>query len=291
VGLPTGTVTFLFTDVEGSTRLWETARSAMSAAIERHDTLLRSAVETQGGYVFSTSGDGYAVAFARAGDAIVAATNAKAALAAEAWPEATVIRVRMGLHTGEAVERHGDYFGPAVNRTARLMELGHGGQVLCSAVTAALVGDGWPLRDLGDHRLRDLSAPQRVFQVGHEQFPPLRSLDRLAGNLPVQVNSFVGREAEVAEVVKTIGAVRLVTLTGPGGVGKTRLALQAAADVAVSFDDGVALVEFLLRSPPCWGWPSSRGGACGAAYAMPAGIVVCCLCWITPSTSSMMQLI
>jgi predicted ATPase/class 3 adenylate cyclase len=243
VGAPSGTVTFLFTDVEGSTRLWETAPSAMAAAVKRHDDLLRSAADAHRGYVFSTGGDGFAVAFARAGDAIGAATDAQAALRAEPWPEGAVIRVRMGLHSGEVVERDGDYFGPAVNRSARLTELGHGGQVLCSAVTAGLVGDGWALRDLGEHRLRDLSAHQRVFQVGAEQFPPLRSLDRLGGNLPIQANSFVGREAEVAEVVKTILAVRLVTLTGPGGVGKTRLALQAAADVAVGFDDGVCLVE------------------------------------------------
>ncbi|HUJ67748.1 MAG TPA: adenylate/guanylate cyclase domain-containing protein, partial [Acidimicrobiales bacterium] len=236
-------MTFLFTDVEGSTRLWETAPSAMGAAIERHDELVRSAVKAHGGYVFSTGGDGFAVAFARAGDALAAAVEAQSALTAEAWPSGAVIRVRMGLHTGEVIEREGNYFGTAVNQTARLMDLGHGGQVLCSGITAGLVGGEWSLRDLGEHRLRDLSAPQRVFQVGPEGFPALRSLDALAGNLPAQLSSFVGRKADVAEVAKLIDSERLVTLTGPGGIGKTRLALQAAAELALSFDDGVWLVE------------------------------------------------
>ena len=167
---PSGTVIFVFTDIEGSTGLWEAAPERMSVALERHDVIVRSAVEAHAGYMFSSGGDGFAVAFARAGDAVAAAVEAQGRLTAEAWPAGFSIRVRMGLHTGEVTERDGDYFGTAVNQAARLMALGSGGQVLCSQVTAGLVGAGVKLVDLGEHRLRDLSAPQRIFQVG---FPPV----------------------------------------------------------------------------------------------------------------------
>jgi predicted ATPase/class 3 adenylate cyclase len=251
VGAPSGTVTFLFTDVEGSTRLWESAASAMGTAIERHDELLRSAVEGHGGYVFSTGGDGFAVAFARARDAVAAAVDAQSALAAEPWPEEAVILVRMGLHTGEVEERGGDYFGTAVNQAARLMGLAHGGQVVCSAVTAGLVSDTLPpevkLIDLGDHLLRDLSRRERVFQVEAPglgaEFPPLRSPDVLPGNLPVQPTSFVGRTDEVRDLSEALGRAHLVTVTGVGGVGKTRLAVQVAADLLPAFADGAWLCE------------------------------------------------
>jgi predicted ATPase/class 3 adenylate cyclase len=243
VGAPSGTLTFLFTDIEGSTALWEAAPEAMRAALAQHDEIVRVAIQAHGGYVFATGGDGFAAAFRRAGDAVAAGVDAQSALVTQTWPAGAAIRVRMGLHTGEVTERDGDYFGTPVNQAARLMDLGHGGQVLCSAVTSALVGDGWSLVDLGEHRLRDLTAPQRVFQVGSGEFPSLRSLDALPGNLAVQLSSFVGRETDVAEVVNDIGVERLVTLTGPGGVGKTRLALQAAAGVAAGFDGGVWLVE------------------------------------------------
>jgi predicted ATPase/class 3 adenylate cyclase len=251
MGVPTGTVTFLFTDIEGSTRRWEEMPETMRDALARHDEAVRSAIEGNGGYVFATGGDGFAAAFDRAGEAVAAAVEAQGMLNAEAWPEGALIRVRMGLHTGEAVERAGDYFGTPVNRAARLMALAHGGQVLCSATTAGLVEGEVPLVDLGEHRLRDLSIGQRVFQVGSGAFPPLRSLDAVMGNLPAQLSSFVGREGPLREVVGILGRERLITLTGPGGVGKTRLALQAAADMAATFADGVWLVELA----------SVRGGA------------------------------
>jgi predicted ATPase/class 3 adenylate cyclase len=243
VGAPSGTVTFLFTDVEGSTRLWESAPSLMAAALERHEVLLRSAVEAHRGYVFSTSGDGFAAAFSRAGDALAAATDTQAALTAEAWPEGAVIRVRMGLHTGEAQERDGDYFGTPVNQTARLMALAHGGQLLCSAVTAQIAGDDLSLVDLGEHRLRDLSAPQRIFQVGEGRFPPLSSADAVPTNLPTQRSDLIGRPQLIAALTKLVPDHRLITLTGVGGVGKTRLALGVAGVASTGYPDGCWLVE------------------------------------------------
>jgi class 3 adenylate cyclase len=242
-GAPSGTVTFLFTDIEGSTRLWQEAPEAMRRALERHDAVVRAAIDGHGGYVFSTGGDGFGVAFARSGDALAAAAEAQAELAMEAWPKDADIRVRMGLHTGEVSERDGNYFGTPVNQAARLMAVGHGGQVLCSQVTASLVGAEVRLVDLGEHRLRDLSAPMRVFQVGGGTFAPLRSLDVLPGNLPSLASSFVGRELELTAVVTELGAQRFVTLTGVGGVGKTRLALQVAAEVLPGFRDGAWVCE------------------------------------------------
>jgi predicted ATPase len=229
-------VTFLFTDIEGSTRLWEEQPDVMRAAVARHDELLRAVIEANEGYVFATGGDGLAVAFARAADAVAAAEQAQAAIA-----RLDPISVRMGINTGEAHERDGDYFGPAVNRTARLMAAGHGGQVLVSGVTAELV-PGLVLRNLGEHRLRDLGSPMLVWQLGSGEFPPLQTLDQLPGNLPVQRTSFVGRAEEVKELAARVPTERLVTLTGPGGVGKSRLALQVAAEVAPEFPDGAWFV-------------------------------------------------
>jgi predicted ATPase/class 3 adenylate cyclase len=240
---PSGTVTFLFTDIEGSTRLWESAPNAMRVALERHDAVLRAAIEAREGYVFSTGGDGYAVAFARAGDALAAAIDAQHALAAEPWPEGTTIRVRMGVHTGEAAERNGDYFGPPVNRTARLMAIAHGGQVLCTQATAALAGPDTSLRSLGEHRLRDLAAAEQVLQVGDGMFPSLRSVDAVPTNLPTVRTELIGRTDDVMALSDLVMRERLVTLTGVGGVGKTRLALAVAAAVAPEFDDGCWLVE------------------------------------------------
>jgi predicted ATPase len=221
----------------------------MRSALATHDTLVRAAIDAHDGFVFATGGDGFGAAFARAGDAAAAAGEAQAALAMQSWPQGTTIAARMALHTGEAEERGGDYFGPAVNRTARVMALGHGGQVLCSAVTAALLGDV-DLVDLGEHRLRDLSAPQRVFQVGAGRFPPLRSLDSFPGNLPLQTSSFIGRDAELARTDDALRESRVVTLTGVGGVGKTRLALQAAGLALPRFRDGAWLVELqMVRDP------------------------------------------
>jgi predicted ATPase/class 3 adenylate cyclase len=248
MAVPSGTVTFLFTDIVGSTRLWQMASEAMPVALARHDAIVRSAVEAHGGYVFSTGGDGFGIAFARAGEAIAAAVEAQGALGAETWPQETPIRVRMGLHTGEVTERGGDYFGTAVNQTARLMTVGHGGQVLCSAITAGLVEAEIELSDLGEHRLRDLSATMHVFQVGGGSFAALRSLNVLPGNVPSLASSFVGRREELAAVAKLLSAERLVTLTGVGGVGKTRLALQVAGDVVVGFADGAWVCELATAS-------------------------------------------
>jgi class 3 adenylate cyclase len=243
MGVPSGTVTFLFTDIEGSTKLWEAASAAMGVALERHDTIVRGAIEEAGGYVFATGGDGFAAAFARAGDGLAAALRAQEALEAETWPEGASIKVRMALHTREVTERHGDYFGTPVNQVARLMALGHGGQILCSAITAGLVTSEVSLLDLGEHRLRDLSAAQGVFQVGERRFPPLRSVDLVPGNLPTMLNELIGRSDDIAGLVKLLEQDRLVTLTGVGGVGKTRLALAVAAATTAGFPDGCWLAE------------------------------------------------
>jgi predicted ATPase len=241
----------LFTDIEGSTRLWQADETAMRSALSRHDQLLRKVMVEHEGRVFSAMGDGVAAAFGSASAAVQAAMAAQQSLLAEPWPTATPLRVRMGVHTGEAEWRDGDYFGTVVNRAARLMAIGHGGQVLCSSATAELVGDAQlSLIDLGEHRLRDLDRPMHVFQVGGGSFPALGSLDRLPGNLPEQVTSFVGRQAEMAELVGLVGGHRLVTLTGPGGVGKTRLAVQVGAELAGAFGDGVWLVELAPVGDP-----------------------------------------
>jgi predicted ATPase len=239
----------LFTDVEGSTALWETDPDSMRVALERHDGAVRAAVDAHGGRVFATGGDGFAVVFARATDAVAAAAEAQ--LSVRRLGESVPIRVRMGIHTGEAVERGGDYFGPTVNRAARLMAAGHGGQVLCSGVTAGIVAEslppGYGLLDLGDHRLRDLGRPERVFQVRHPdlvvEFPPLESLDTFPGELPVLLTSFVGREHDVKSVLEALGQFRIVTVIGPGGIGKTRLALQAAAEALVRYPHGAWFCE------------------------------------------------
>jgi predicted ATPase/class 3 adenylate cyclase len=248
-----GTVTFLFTDVEGSTRLWERFPEAMTAALERHDRLLQAAVAASGGQVVKTTGDGIMAVFSSAAAAVRACLAAQRDLAAEPWGPTGPLRVRMGLHAGEAATRSSDYFGPAVNRTARIMAVGHGGQVLLSSAVAALAADRLPegagLRELGTHRLKDLGRPERLFQLVHpdlaDGFPPLATLDRRPNNLPTQTSTFVGRDAELEELGRRLGdeAVRLLTLTGPGGTGKTRLALRAAADQVDRFEDGVFLVD------------------------------------------------
>jgi predicted ATPase/DNA-binding SARP family transcriptional activator len=258
VGLPAGTVTFLFSDIEGSTRLWESAPEAMRKALARHDEILRWVVEAHSGYVFATGGDGLAAAFHRGGDALEAAVRAQQQLSAEPWPDAAPIRVRMGLHTGEVDERGGDYFGAAVNRAARVMAAGHGGQVLLSLTTASLVRGSLPsgaaLVDVGVHRLRDLSEPEALFQVAHpdlsSSFPPLRTIDATAGNLPTQRSSFVGRTADLDRLTTLLEERRVVTLSGVGGVGKTRLAIQAAAELSDRFPGGVWLIELARTGDP-----------------------------------------
>jgi predicted ATPase len=234
---PTGTVTFVFTDVEGSARLWEERPEEMRALAAAHDERFRFAIEASDGYVVKTTGDGFHAAFARAADAVRAAQRMQ-----EATADLPGITVRIGIHTGEVQERDGDYFGPAVNRAARLMAAGHGGQVLLSGVTAELV-PGLTLRNLGEHRLRDLATPTVVWQLGTTAFPALRTLDHVPGNLPAQRTSFIGRVEEVGQVSELVRSQRLTTMTGPGGVGKSRLALQVAAEVAPGFADGAWFVS------------------------------------------------
>jgi len=251
--MPSGTVTLLFTDVEGSTRLWETEPEPMARALRRHDEILRTAIGQAGGFVFKTVGDAFCAAFATPHAALAAVLDAQRALAAEPWPTGRPIRVRMSLHTGVCEERDNDYFGPVVNRAARLEAAAHGGQVLVSGATAELLSEALPdcvaLRDLGSHRLKDLGRPEQVFQLEAgglaPAFPPLGTLDNpeLPNNLPGLPSAFVGREREVGDVRSLVGSARLVTLTGAGGCGKTRLALQAAADLLDGTGDGVWFVE------------------------------------------------
>src|SRR5262249_41607583 len=257
-------VTFLFTDIEGSTRLWEEYPDVMREALALHDDLLRACIETNGGSVFKTMGDAFCAAFADAPAAV------RAALAAQQWlppltfaagSQTVSLRVRMALHRGEAEQRGGDYFGPTLNRVARLLAAGHGGQVLLSGAVREAVAAGLPeetsLRDRGSHRLKDLQHPEQIFQLCHPdlpaEFPPLRSLSTHSNNLPHQLTSFIGREREMAEVKALLApqrttddgrratddggsppavrrlpsaVCRLLTLTGAGGTGKTRLSLQ-----------------------------------------------------------------
>jgi predicted ATPase/class 3 adenylate cyclase/DNA-binding CsgD family transcriptional regulator len=248
---PSGTVTFLFTDIEDSTRLWESAPADMAAAVQAHDVIVRSAIEHHGGFVFATGGDGFCAAFPSAAEAVSAAVDAQRELTSH---DTIPFGVRMGLHTGEVVERDDNYYGTEVSRAARLMALGHGGQVLVSDTAEALVRSRVATRPLGDHLLRGLRGTIPVFQVMAEgltsEFPVLRSVDPFAGNLPHQVTSLIGRDAAVDDVVEQLRSVRLVTLTGVGGVGKTRLALEAAAVVAGEFSDGVWNVELAGVSDP-----------------------------------------
>jgi predicted ATPase/class 3 adenylate cyclase len=234
---PSGVITFLFTDIEGSTRRWESDPDAMRGALAAHDEVLRSAIDARGGWLFKHTGDGVCAAFASPHAAIEAATDAQRLLA---------LPVRMGIATGEAEERGDDYFGPALNRAARVMEAGHGGQILVASTTVALV-EGLELVDLGARRLRDLSEPLSISQVRADglrvEFPPLQTIDTVPGNLPAQATSFVGRGEQVAAVTEALRTHRLVTLVGVGGVGKTRLALHAAAEVSGDYRDGVWLVE------------------------------------------------
>jgi predicted ATPase/class 3 adenylate cyclase len=257
---PSGTVTFLFTDIEGSTRLWEDVPEAMNAALQLHDSILRAAIEGQGGYVFKTVGDAFCAAFPAAEDAITAAVRAELEIEAQTWTLPRPLRVRIGIHTGRAEERDNDYFGPTVNRTARLEAVGYGGQVLVSGVCAELARDRLPggvgLIDLGEHRLKDLGRPERVYQVGHaslaERFGPLKSLDSQPNNLPFLPTALVGRESETREIQTLLlrDGVQLLTLAGPGGIGKTRLALQVGADVLDSFAHGVYFVDLSAVCAP-----------------------------------------
>jgi predicted ATPase/class 3 adenylate cyclase/DNA-binding CsgD family transcriptional regulator len=261
MGFPSGTVTLLFTDVEGSIRLWEADREAMAEASARHNRLVREQIEAAGGQVFKTVGEAFRVAFADAYAALASAVAVQQAVGSESWPSGSPILVRMALHAGVCVERDGDYFGPVVNRAVRLLAAGHGGQVLMSGAAYELLADRLPsgigLEDLGEHQLKDLGRAERVFQVTGpglaEKFRPLRSMDdpALRHNLPSQATSFVGRAAELAELRSLVsGGSRLVTIVGPGGIGKSRLALQVAAEVLDGEGDGAWLVELAPVADP-----------------------------------------
>jgi predicted ATPase/class 3 adenylate cyclase len=272
--LPSGTVTFLLTDLEGSTRLWEQDPPSMKAAMVRHDDLLEKTIAEYHGHVFARMGDGMACAFATARDAVAAAAAFQQVLAAESWGTARPLRARVGLHTDEAViVDDTGYASLPINRCSRLMTAAHGGQVVVSGATEMLLRgeltDGMELVDLGEHRLRDLGRPTRIFQLisagEREDFPPLRTLDSFPGNLPAQVSSFIGRQTDVSCVAKALDTSRVVTITGVGGVGKTRLALQVAADVVPRYRDGAWFIEFApLRDP------DGVVGAVAAAFCLAA---------------------
>jgi predicted ATPase/class 3 adenylate cyclase len=251
-------VVFLFTDIEGSTRRWEADREAMAADLARHDALVLDVAASHGGEVFSHTGDGFCVGFPTVRAAFDTAVGIQRRLRDEPWSSSEPVRVRMAVHAGPAQRRAGNWFGPTLNRTARLLATAAGGQIVCSQVAADLGGDDLAplvgLTDLGEHRLADLTRRERIYQLTHPDLPadfrPLRSLDDRRHNLPVALTSFVGRERELNEVVALLSTCRLLTLAGTGGAGKTRLALQAAANALDRYPDGVWFVELApVRDP------------------------------------------
>jgi predicted ATPase/class 3 adenylate cyclase len=249
---PSGTVVFLFTDVEGSTRRWESDPAKMSEALKLHDDTLRFAIESRGGYVFKTVGDGFCAAFDRIADAASAGEAIVKQLKSDAYAAFGTLEVRIAIHIGEAYEREGDYFGPTLNRIARLLQIGHPGQILLSAIAAESLRTNLPndfeLKHLDEHRLKDLAQPERVFQLVapglRADFPQLRSLTTIGeNNLPLQPSALIGRDGVVAELRALLRTHRLVTLTGSGGIGKTRVSLQVAAELLDEFEDGVWFVD------------------------------------------------
>ncbi|MCH7737440.1 MAG: zinc ribbon domain-containing protein [Chloroflexi bacterium] len=258
--LPEGLITYLFTDVQGSTPLWQRYPQEMRAVMARHDSLMTSAVEENGGAVVRPRGEGDSIfaVFPRATDAVAAASSAQQLLQKEVWPEGMAISVRMAMHTGESELREHDYYGATVNRAARLRSIAHGGQILVSEATAQLVRDSLPpytsLRDMGSHRLKDLQRAEQVFQLVHPglpaDFPALNSLDSHPNNLPVQMTSFIGREEEIDEIKALLSANRLVTLLGAGGSGKTRLSQEIGVFLVDEYPDGVWFIGLAALSDP-----------------------------------------
>jgi predicted ATPase/class 3 adenylate cyclase len=271
---PSATLTFLFTDIEGSTRLWEEGAERMGPALARHDAILRDAIEARGGRVFATAGDAFCAVFERSGEAVAAALEAQRRISREAWHGSEPLRIRAALHAGRAEERGGDYFGPALNRAARLLSAAHGGQTLLSLTAAGLARDDLPdgaaLRDLGLHRLRDLREPERIFELVHpdlpSRFPPPRTAEAAAFGLPLETTSFVGREADLAALRRALEGSRLLTLTGPGGSGKTRLARRLAAEAASDHPDGVGLADLSAVTDPA-AVPEAVAAAAGVREA------------------------
>jgi predicted ATPase/class 3 adenylate cyclase len=259
LSLPEGTITMLFTDVEGSTGAWERFGGVYGAVIDAHYRVLRESIREHDGAPVWTEGDSCFAVFARASDAVRCAAAVQQRLTAHAWPpEIGTPRVRMGLHTGELRLQERDYYGPPVNRAARIQAAGHGGQILLSGVTLELaraeMGETLVVRSLGRHRLKDLAEPELLYELQYpgmaSGFPPLRTLEFVPHNLPVQLTSFIGREREMAQVREQLAGTRLLTLTGTGGLGKTRLALQVAAELLEAYRDGVWLVELAALSDP-----------------------------------------
>ena len=258
--LPSGTMTFVLTDLEGSTKRWERDPAAMTESMAIHDQVLGRVIALHSGVLveFGREGDAVLAVFPRAADAVACGVEVQREFAAQPWREGADLHIRVAIHTGEAELRGGHYFGPAVYRCARMLVTGYGDQILLSQATHDVVVDTLPggvaLRDLGQHRLRDLERPERVFQLTapglRAEFPPLKSMDPRRHNLPISPTRFIGREAELTEIAERLAAFRMLTLVGPGGTGKTRLALQAAAENIERFDDGVWVVEFAsVREP------------------------------------------
>lgn len=258
VPLPAGTVTFLFSDIEQSTERWERHRDAMSAALKRHDAAVRREIKRHGGVVFKTVGDAFCAAFTRPESAVAAALDIQRAMREQDWSAVGGLRVRIGLHTGTAHIRGGDYFGPTVNRVARVLALAHGGQVLASDVVAQLaqshVSEGVDFIDLGAHRLRGVSRPERLHQITANdlpsEFPPLASSEAPPNNLPAQLTPFIGRDEELAHIRSLLNDHRLVTVLGAGGIGKTRAALEAASSLIAAFPDGAWFVDLASIHEP-----------------------------------------
>jgi class 3 adenylate cyclase len=302
---PAGTVTFLFTDIQQSTKGWESDAAAARVVVERHLALIRQHVEAQGGVHFKTVGDATQSAFATAPQGVAAALHAQRALLGEPWVSAEQRpRVRMALHAGTAEPRDGDYLAACLNRLARLLDAAHGEQILLSSTVAGLTREALPeavtLEALGEYRLRDILQPEEVFQLCHpalpQDFPPLNTPGHLPHNLPTHPTPFLGREQEVEEITVLLlrPEVRLVTLTGPGGVGKTRLGMRAAAEALESFPDGVFLVDLARLTDPdlvasatatALGLREQAGQSLEKTLAGISGSCASCSCSTTSSTS------